>query len=132
MQAARYPRWFRKIPTNYWPSYPSKSGSQLYASIVLGYILLLLAFLLWEWLAIGILAIPSVIEDYHFGSAAMLGEGGPHYASAELYAHTALKNVLFPVLPLVVLFVLAVVKNNIFYRTLAWISLLTALIINIF
>ena len=54
---------------------------------------LLLAFLsLYEWWTIGVLADPAVIAEYHFGSEAMMGEGGAHYASAALYARTALQH----------------------------------------
>jgi hypothetical protein len=96
----------------------------------MGYTLLVLVFLFWEWLAIGVLAIPSVTKDYHFGSAAMLGEGGPAYASAKAYAHASLQSALFT-LPLAILFVLAIVKNNTFYRTIAWLPLLIMLLISI-
>ena len=44
----------------------------------------------YEWLTVGIVADPKVIETYHFGSAAMVGNGGWHYRSAELYARAAL------------------------------------------
>ena len=130
MKADLYPRWFQRIPVKYWPSSPIKSGSRFYTAIGLGYLLLVILFLLWEWIAISVLAIPSVIEDYHFGSAAMLGEGGPEYAAAELYTRSSLQSVLF-LLPLAGLFVIAVVKNNTFYRVIAWVAFLTMLLISI-
>jgi hypothetical protein len=130
MKADLYPCWFQRIPVQYWPSSPIKSGSRFYTAVGLGYLLLVILFLLWEWVAISILAVPSVIEDYHFGSAAMLGEGGPAYASAELYTRSSLQSVLFLV-PLVSLFMLVVVKNNAFYRAIAWVAFLIMLLIDV-
>lgn len=43
-----------------------------------------------EWYKIGVIANPATIESYHFGSDPMVGYGGDHYRSAELYARTAL------------------------------------------
>ncbi|GAB2958383.1 hypothetical protein GCM10027048_26670 [Hymenobacter coalescens] len=56
---------------------------------------LLLAAVCWyEWLVIGVVANPATIRSYMFGSEAMVGEGGPHYATAEQYARTALREAL--------------------------------------
>jgi hypothetical protein len=131
MQVDIYPRWFQKIPTKYWPSSPIKSGASFYAKIGLGYILITLTFLLWEWLAIGYFAIPSVVANYHFGSAAMLGEGGPTYASAAIYAQASLEAAVFPMMPLAFLFAVAIVKNNFFYQTIAWASLIATLLVGV-
>ena len=52
---------------------------------------LMAAVFLSEWYIVAIRADPHVIADYyHFGSEAMLGNGGWHYATPELYSFTAL------------------------------------------
>ena len=43
----------------------------------------------FEALHVGPLAGPGVVDAYHFGSDAMVGEGGPHYASRSIYVRTA-------------------------------------------
>ena len=43
-----------------------------------------------EWYKIGINADPDKIAHYHFGSEAMVGNGGWHYQSAAIYAKSAL------------------------------------------
>lgn len=94
------------------------------------YALLLFGFLLWEWLSIGIIAMPEKIAEYHFGSEAMVGEGGATYESTSAYAQAAFHSTIFPMLPLVILFGMATIKNNLFYRTLAWTSLLITAFVN--
>ena len=43
-----------------------------------------------EWWQIAIVADPNNIAGYNFGSEAMMGTGGWHYASANVYAWSAL------------------------------------------
>lgn len=43
-----------------------------------------------EWLRVSIIADPATIASYHFGSEAMIGEGGQHYRTAGTYATSAL------------------------------------------
>ena len=43
-----------------------------------------------EWWHVAIVADPNTISSYHFGSEAMMGHGGWHYASAKIYAWSAL------------------------------------------
>ena len=43
-----------------------------------------------EWVIIGIIADPKVIEKYSFGGEAMMDHGGWYYASALTYAWTSL------------------------------------------
>ena len=40
----------------------------------------------FEWISIGVVAHPGTVNDYHFGSEAMLDKGGWHYRSATTYA----------------------------------------------
>ena len=120
--------WRKHIPNEYLPSYVAEARPGVYTSLVLCLLLVAFCFLLWEWLSIGVLAMPEKIAEYHFGSEAMVGEGGPTYKSATTYAQSALSGALFPVLPLIILFALATVKNNAFSRALAWVSLLAAML----
>lgn len=65
-------------------------GNRLWAllpSIVIGAFAVLL---LHEWWLIGYVGDPQIIASYHFGSEAMVGNGGPPYKSAEVYAESAL------------------------------------------
>ena len=43
-----------------------------------------------EWYEIGYIKNEEVIKEYHFGSEAMVGNGGSHYKSAESYAKNSL------------------------------------------
>jgi hypothetical protein len=123
--------WLKQIPSKYLPFYIVETRPGIYEGVGLLYVSLLFGYLLWEWISIGIIAIPEKIAEYHFGSEAMVGEGGPNYASASAYAQSALHSAIFPMLPLVLLFGMAAVKNNIFYRILAWASLIATVIFNL-
>jgi hypothetical protein len=48
--------------------------------------------LLREWWLVGVVADPNTLSSYHFGSEAMLGEGGSHYLTAETYSASALQH----------------------------------------
>jgi hypothetical protein len=123
-------RLLKRVPLKYLPSHVIKPRPSIYEAVGLCFVLLLFGLLLWEWLSIDIIAIPEKIAEYHFGSESMVGEGGAHYASASAYAQSALSIALFPLLPLVIVFGMAVIKNNAFYRILAWASLLVTLLVN--
>lgn len=68
-----------------------RSGLVLWVAIP-GLVLsvLISALFLSEWYSIGVVADPNTIAKYGFGSEAMVGNGGWYYASAALYAKTAL------------------------------------------
>ena len=131
MQANSYPSWFYKLPAKYRPNTPAELGSRVYAKIALGFYCLAFTALIWEWLTIGVFPDKEKITDYMFGSASMLGEGGPHYASAETYAHAMLLGAASG-LPFIILFALAIRKNNKFYRLLAWSASLLSIAWNLF
>ena len=52
----------------------------------------LAALMFHEWWLVGYLADPETLANYHFGSEAMVGIGGPHYRTAEIYASAALRD----------------------------------------
>jgi hypothetical protein len=56
--------------------------------ILYGSVALVLA--ISEWWRIAVVADPNNIAGYNFGSDAMMGNGGWHYASANVYAWSAL------------------------------------------
>jgi hypothetical protein len=43
-----------------------------------------------DYWVIGVIKDPAIIEQYHFGSEAMIGNGGDKYRSAEAYALSSL------------------------------------------
>lgn len=121
MEANHFPRWFNKLPVRYQASNSPETNT--YTKLVFWYFLLTTVYLLWEWLSIGILSDQEKIESYMFGSAAMMGNGGENYASAETYAASALQSVVLT-LPILLLFGLALKKQTRFYRLLAYASIL--------
>ena len=131
MQANSYPRWFYKLPSRYRPNAPPELGSRIYTKLALGFYCLTFAFLIWEWLTIRVFPDEKKVADYMFSSESMLGEGGPHYASAETYANTVWLGATWA-LPFAILFTLAIKKNNKFYLFLAWSASLLSIAWNLF
>jgi hypothetical protein len=82
------------------------------------------ALLAHEALSLGPLATPELIGSYHFGSEAMVGNGGQKYRTRELYvASTFLAGVLLLACP--ALAVLAAIRSS---RPLALSSMASALL----
>ncbi len=76
------------------------------------FLLALLTFIAWyEWYRIGVVADPDVIAGYYFGSEAMIGHGGKHYASAAMYARSALFSGFF-LTPVLAAFLVAEIKGE--------------------
>lgn len=72
---------------------------------------LLAALFLEEWWVIGVVADPAVIESYHFGSEAMVGHGGWKYATAELYAITALAEGMVAIVVMMTFAIAAITRS---------------------
>ncbi len=68
----------KSVHPTHWLTLPGLTISALIASLFLH-----------EWARIGVIANPTVVGSYHFGSEAMVGYGGWHYTSAEVYSWTA-------------------------------------------
>jgi hypothetical protein len=64
-----------------------------------------------EWFTVGVVADPTVIDGYHFGSQAMVGNGGWYYATPDLYVTTMLAQGLVAAV-LMVLFVFAATMRS--------------------
>ncbi len=62
----------------------------LSASLVALGALLLASVSFQEWWLVGVVADPSTIEEYRFGTESMVGHGGAKYSSAVRYSYTQL------------------------------------------
>jgi hypothetical protein len=90
---------------------------------------LLAALFLHEWFTVGVVADPAVIEGYHFGSEAMVGNGGWHYATRELYTATALVEGLVA-LAVATAFATAAIARSVVMAMVAYAVLAVGLVAN--
>ena len=84
-----------------------------------------------EWFRVGVIADPAVVGGYYFGSEAMLDpdKGGWIYATAELYATTALISGLISS-AITAIFIMAVLKRSANITLIAYGLLISGLLIN--
>jgi hypothetical protein len=94
-------------------------------------IVFFIAVLSHEWYQISIIKNPVVIAEYHFGSEAMIGEGGEKYRNPNSYTNAALLYILL-LLPLLLFIIVAWIKRSlapIILVNIAFIVFVTVLVI---
>ncbi|NKC19721.1 hypothetical protein [Pseudoalteromonas sp. A757] len=68
--------------------------SKILFSLLFAYLSVLLLVVGWEYYMLGIIEQPKMIEEYRFGSEAMVSNGGMKYKTHQAYVAHSLKFVL--------------------------------------
>lgn len=128
MEVRKHPDWFNsRQPVSSVAASPYLRWFTQFGLILCSSVLVYLS---WEWYTIGVVADQEKIDSYMFGTEAMLGEGGSHYASATTYAAEALHTATFVCLPLTAVFALAVRYKTRLFQLLAVAAVAAAGLIN--
>ncbi|WP_145925026.1 hypothetical protein [Pseudoalteromonas luteoviolacea] len=87
--------------------------SKILFSLLFTYLSLLLLVVSWEYYMLGIIEQPKMIEEYRFGSEAMVSNGGMKYKTHQAYVEHSLKFVLITLTSILAgLSVLKLAKKN--------------------